>query len=781
MLSINTNLPSLIAQNSLKNSTLKLNTAIERMTTGFKINSAKDNAANYSIATNMTTKINAYQVAEENTAMGLDLINTANDSLDLISDKLTRLRALAEQAANGTYGKQSLAAINAEAKALVDEIERSQANTAYNGIELFGKKAGSFIAEIQQRDTSGMTKLAEIDETSAISGGTYSISSAQELAKLATMTNNGKIGANCEFVLANNIDLSAYTSGEGWVPIGLESSKFKATFDGNGYVISNLKISRPTTHYQGLFGAIENAEIKNTGLNNVDVEGMHYTGALISRSFDGSTITNCYVENGKGIKSNGSNAGGIIACTSGNNINISNCYTTIDIIADDHNGGGLIGSNNAKNGTITNCYATGDITGIKGTLGGLIGSNKMGGTISNCFATGNISSGTGALNLNGGLIASCGKGRTSDLTIKNCYSTGNVSNYASAAGGFIGTILKASDTTTTTIENCYSTGKVIGDNVAGGFITEAGTPNLTIVNCYATGDISSINGYASGFIRYFSGGTIASSYFKGNVETQNAYSAGFIGCINSDSIITNCYAEGKITTNKNYCGGLIGGFSSATSSSISNCYSNVEINTTFGDLSTTGGLIGYANGAAVVNSYYNTEISKQNDTGKGTGVTTEELKSLIANGTLSNSQAKVEEFNYDLITYYQPVSINLQVGIDSSDSSQINLNSNIGGVKLQSLRNIGLKNIDYLSIIDETAAKYNSIQTNYGAVQNRLESVLDEISTKYDNLVSSRSTLRDADIAEVSSEYIRQQILQQASATLLSTANQTPALALQLL
>lgn len=777
MFSINTNLPSLIAQNSLKKSTLKLNTAIERMTTGFKINSAKDNAANYSIATNMTTKINAYQVAEENTAMGLDLINTANDSLDLISDKLARLRALAEQAANGTYGEQSLAAINAEAQALVDEIERSQANTAYNGIELFGKKAGSFIAEIQQRDTSGMTKLAEIDETSAISGGTYSISSAQELAKLATMTNNGKIGANCEFVLANNIDLSAYTSGEGWVPIGLERSKFKATFDGNGYVISNLKISRPTADYQGLFGGIENAEIKNIGLNNVDVEGMYGTGALISRSFEGSTITNCYVENGKGVKSNGSNAGGLIAWTSGNNINISNCYTTIDIIADDHHGGGIIGNNYAKNGTITNCYATGNITGIKGTLGGLMGSNAMGGTISNCFATGNISSGTGALNLNGGFIASC-RNTPSDLTIKNCYSTGDVSNYASSAGGFIGILTEG---TATTIENCYSTGNVIGANEVSGFIQQAGAPNLTISNCYATGDISSINGHASGFIRYFNGGTIASSYFKGNVETQNAYSAGFIGCINSDSIITNCYAEGKITTNKNYCGGLIGGFSSATSSSISNCYSNVEINTTFGDLSTTGGLIGYANGAAVVNSYYNTEISKQNDTGKGTGVTTEELKSLIANGTLSNSQAKVEEINYDLITYYQPVSINLQIGIDSSNSSQINLNSNIGGVKLQSLRNIGLKNIDYLSIIDETAAKYNSIQTNYGAVQNRLESVLDEISTKYDNLVSSRSTLRDADIAEVSSEYIRQQILQQASATLLSTANQTPALALQLL
>ena len=75
----------------------------------------------------------------------------------------------------------------------------------------------------------------------------------------------------------------------------------------------------------------------------------------------------------------------------------------------------------------------------------------------------------------------------------------------------------------------------------------------------------------------------------------------------------------------------------------------------------------------------------------------------------------------------------------------------------------------------------SSKQAEYGAVQNRLESALDEISIKYENLVSSRSTLRDADIAKVSSTYIQQQILQQASATLMATANQSPAIALQLI
>ena len=114
MLSINTNLSSLIAQQSLKQSSNKLNLAVERMSTGFKINHAKDNAANYSISTNMTTKIGAYQVAEDNVAMGLDLLSTANDTLAQMQDKASRLQALSTQARNGTYCKQSLSSIKTE-------------------------------------------------------------------------------------------------------------------------------------------------------------------------------------------------------------------------------------------------------------------------------------------------------------------------------------------------------------------------------------------------------------------------------------------------------------------------------------------------------------------------------------------------------------------------------------------------------------------------------------------------------------------------------------------
>ena len=104
MLSINTNLSSLIAQTSLSKSTNSLNQAIERMTTGYKINHAKDNAANYSIATNLSSKISSYEVASDNCAMGMDLVTTASDTISLMQGYGDRLRALAIQARNGTYG-----------------------------------------------------------------------------------------------------------------------------------------------------------------------------------------------------------------------------------------------------------------------------------------------------------------------------------------------------------------------------------------------------------------------------------------------------------------------------------------------------------------------------------------------------------------------------------------------------------------------------------------------------------------------------------------------------
>ena len=134
---INTNLSSLIVQSGLKASTNGLNTAIERMTTGSKINHAKDNAANYAINTKLSTQINAYQMAEDNVRAGLDMVQTASSALSNVSDLISHLRMLAIQAQNDTYGSKSISAINQEAASIINEIYRIKSSTEYNGIKLF--------------------------------------------------------------------------------------------------------------------------------------------------------------------------------------------------------------------------------------------------------------------------------------------------------------------------------------------------------------------------------------------------------------------------------------------------------------------------------------------------------------------------------------------------------------------------------------------------------------------------------------------------------------------
>lgn len=135
-LTINTNISSLIAQRNLNEATSILNSSIERMTTGFKINHASDNAAGYSISNMWETQLGSLDIAADNAATGADMLTTAEETYGLLTSHLQRVRDLTEQAANGTYGSQSLRAIQAEVVARLQEVDRIAANAEFNGIKL---------------------------------------------------------------------------------------------------------------------------------------------------------------------------------------------------------------------------------------------------------------------------------------------------------------------------------------------------------------------------------------------------------------------------------------------------------------------------------------------------------------------------------------------------------------------------------------------------------------------------------------------------------------------
>ena len=161
-ITINTNISSLIVQSNLNKATNSLNQAIERMTTGYKINHAADNAAGYSIATNWETQLGSLDVAADNAATGADMLTTLEDTYSLVSSHLQRVRDLTEQAANGTYGSDSLKAIQSEITARLEEIDRIAANCEFNGLHMMDGTMGTISLQVGlYSDTSSQIALDE--------------------------------------------------------------------------------------------------------------------------------------------------------------------------------------------------------------------------------------------------------------------------------------------------------------------------------------------------------------------------------------------------------------------------------------------------------------------------------------------------------------------------------------------------------------------------------------------------------------------------------------------
>ena len=135
-LTVNTNLASLTVQRNLAAATKGLDTAMNRMSTGYKINTAADDAAGYAVATKMKSKLNGYEVAESNGQMATSLLTTEEGVLEIINSYLSRIRDLTEQAANGTYATDSLNAIKTEVIQRMNEINRLVEVTDFNGLNL---------------------------------------------------------------------------------------------------------------------------------------------------------------------------------------------------------------------------------------------------------------------------------------------------------------------------------------------------------------------------------------------------------------------------------------------------------------------------------------------------------------------------------------------------------------------------------------------------------------------------------------------------------------------
>ena len=144
---INTNVSSLVAQGSLKANDVKLSTAMQRLSTGLRINSAADDAAGLAIGNRMTTDIRGFAAAVKNANDGISLLQTAEGSLASVTDSLQRIRELAVQAASDSYSASDRSSLNGEASQMVNEIDRVATNSRFNNVAILD---GTYVAKTIQ-------------------------------------------------------------------------------------------------------------------------------------------------------------------------------------------------------------------------------------------------------------------------------------------------------------------------------------------------------------------------------------------------------------------------------------------------------------------------------------------------------------------------------------------------------------------------------------------------------------------------------------------------------
>jgi len=136
---VNTNVASMNAQRSLMHSGRELQTAMERLSSGKKINSAADDAAGFAIAESMTAQIRGLSMAAKNASDGLSLLKVVENATNDVTDMLQRIRELAVQAKSGTNSADDIANLQLEAEALMDEITRVSDSTTFNGVAYLAK------------------------------------------------------------------------------------------------------------------------------------------------------------------------------------------------------------------------------------------------------------------------------------------------------------------------------------------------------------------------------------------------------------------------------------------------------------------------------------------------------------------------------------------------------------------------------------------------------------------------------------------------------------------
>ncbi len=231
---INTNIIALNAQRNLAGSQSALASSMQRLSSGLRVNSAKDDAAGMAIAERMTAQIRGMNVAARNANDGISLAQTAEGALGKVSDAFQRMRELAVQAANASNADSDKDSLDKEFGELAKEIQRVLGGTTFNGLAILGGDAGAQVFQIGANTTSNdtvsitTTNMTTDTDITAVAGNDNTGGTRVKIDKDATASDIRTV--------IDNIDTALDTVNSERATLGASQSRFDA-------VISNLQIA----------------------------------------------------------------------------------------------------------------------------------------------------------------------------------------------------------------------------------------------------------------------------------------------------------------------------------------------------------------------------------------------------------------------------------------------------------------------------------------------------------------------------------------------------------
>lgn len=397
---INTNIASLNAQRNLTTSQSALNTSLQRLSSGLRINSAKDDSAGLAIAERMTSQIGGLNQAARNANDGISLAQTAEGALQQIGSNLQRIRDLAVQSSNASNSASDRAALNNEASQLISEIDRVAVSTSFNGVNLLDGTFASQAFQVGANNASnGSDQITITSITSARSaalgvgsGSSYSTTVAGAGAVTTTAFAAGALSINGYQTGASTADGVSYSNAAG---SGIAKAAAINAISGNTgvtAVTSATSVAGTTLTSQG---AIASGDVT---INGVNLGALGATTTSAGRGAQVAAAVNA-ISSQTGVTATFSTSTGAVALTAADGRNITVVLSTNAAAAAGNTGIGTAATGSTTTSTSTLTLSSTSSAGITIDNGTSAGTTQAGLTAAFTSATTTVGAGISSLNL----------------------------------------------------------------------------------------------------------------------------------------------------------------------------------------------------------------------------------------------------------------------------------------------------------------------------------------------------------------------------------------------